>query len=88
MSNQTIIEKSDKGWIIEFPDEFAESVGIEKESIGLLEYKNDKIEVQGCNEHALCASVDLNPVRFGSVHFFLHKQKIMKILLFFLFSRR
>jgi hypothetical protein len=46
MNNQTIIQKSDKGWIIELPDEFAESIGVEKNSIGLLGYKNGKIEVE------------------------------------------
>ncbi len=46
MSNQPIIEKSDKGWIIEFPDEFAETIGVEKKSIGLLGYKNGKVEVE------------------------------------------
>lgn len=46
MSDQTIIEKNEQGWIIEFPDEFAESIGIEKNSIGLLEYKNGRIEVE------------------------------------------
>lgn len=46
MSNQTTIQKSDKGWIIELPDEFAETIGVEKKSIGLLEYKDGKIEVE------------------------------------------
>jgi hypothetical protein len=46
MNNQTIIQKSDKGWIIELPDEFAECIGVEKNSIGLLGYKNGKIEVE------------------------------------------
>jgi hypothetical protein len=46
MSNQTIIQKSDKGWIIELPDEFTESIGIEKNSIGLLGYNDGKIEVK------------------------------------------
>jgi hypothetical protein len=46
MSNQAIIEKSEQGWIVEFPDEFAEAIGVEKNSIGLLEYKNGKIEVE------------------------------------------
>lgn len=46
MSNQTIIQKSDKGWIIELPDEFTETIGIEKNSIGLLGYKDGKIEVE------------------------------------------
>ena len=46
MSDQAIIQKSEIGWIIEIPDEFAEKIGIEKNSIGLLEYKNGKIEVE------------------------------------------
>jgi hypothetical protein len=46
MNNQTIIQKPGKGWIIELPDEFAESIGIERNSIGLLGYKNGKIEVE------------------------------------------
>lgn len=46
MSDQTTIQKSDKGWIIELPDEFAEIIGAEKKSIGLLEYKDGKIEVE------------------------------------------
>ena len=46
MSNQTTIQKSDKGWIIELPDEFTETIGIEKHSIGLLGYKDGKIEVE------------------------------------------
>lgn len=46
MNNQITIQKSDKGWIIELPDEFAESIGVKKNSIGLLGYKNGKIEVE------------------------------------------
>ncbi|MEO8074246.1 MAG: hypothetical protein ABI686_13485 [Acidobacteriota bacterium] len=46
MNNQTTIKKSQIGWIIEIPDEFAEKVGIEKNSIGLLEYKDGKIDVE------------------------------------------
>ncbi len=46
MNNQTTIQKSEIGWIIEIPDEFAEKVGIEKNSIGLLEYKDGKIAVE------------------------------------------
>ena len=46
MSDQTTIQKSDKGWIIVLPDEFAETIGVEKKSIGLLEYKDGKIEVE------------------------------------------
>ncbi|MDQ3132761.1 MAG: hypothetical protein M3Q99_18580 [Acidobacteriota bacterium] len=46
MNNQTVIQKSEKGWIIELPDEFAESIGVEKNSIGLLGYKDGKIEVE------------------------------------------
>ena len=46
MNNQTTIQKSEKGWIIELPDEFAESIGVEKNSIGLLGYKDGKIKVE------------------------------------------
>ena len=46
MNNQMIIQKSAKGWILELPDEFAESIGVEKNSIGLLGYKDGKIEVE------------------------------------------
>lgn len=46
MNEQAVIEKTQRGWIIEFPDEFAESIGVEKNSIGLLGYKNGKIEVE------------------------------------------
>ncbi len=46
MSEQAIIQKSEKGWIIELPDEFAESIGVERNSIGLLDYKDGKIEVE------------------------------------------
>lgn len=46
MSNQATIQKSEKGWIIELPDEFAESIGVEKNSIGLLGYQDGRIEVE------------------------------------------
>ncbi|MCY7347499.1 MAG: hypothetical protein LH614_14945 [Pyrinomonadaceae bacterium] len=46
MNNQITIQKSEKGWILELPDEFAESIGVEKNSIGLLGYKDGKIEVE------------------------------------------
>jgi hypothetical protein len=46
MSEQAIIQKSEIGWIIEIPDEFAEKVGIEKNSIGLLGCRDGKIEVE------------------------------------------
>jgi len=46
MSDQAVIERSARGWIIEFPDEFAAEIGVEKNSIGLLEYKNGKIEIE------------------------------------------
>ncbi len=46
MNNQTTIQKSEIGWIIELPDEFAESIGVEKNSIGLLGCKAGKIEVE------------------------------------------
>jgi hypothetical protein len=45
-SNQATIQKTDKGWIIEIPDEFAENIGIEKKSIGLLSYKDGQIKVE------------------------------------------
>ena len=34
------------GWIIEIPDEFADAIGVEKKSIGLLGYKDGKVEVE------------------------------------------
>lgn len=46
MNEQAVIEKTEQGWIIEFPDEFAELIGVEKNSIGLLGYKNGKIEIE------------------------------------------
>ena len=46
MSNQATIQKTDKGWIIEIPDEFADEFGVKKKSIGLLGYKEGKIEVE------------------------------------------
>lgn len=46
MSNQATFQKSEQGWIIEIPDEFAENIGIEKNSIGLLGYKDGKIVVE------------------------------------------
>lgn len=46
MNNQTIIQKSERGWIIELPDDFTEEIGVNKKSIGLLNYKDGKIEVE------------------------------------------
>ena len=46
MSNQATIQKTDMGWIIEIPDEFADAIGIEKESLGLLQYKDGQIKVE------------------------------------------
>ena len=46
MNNQATIQKSGQQWIIELPDEFAESIGVEKNSIGLLGCKDGKIEVE------------------------------------------
>ncbi len=46
MSKQPTIQKTDKGWIIELPDEFADEIGVEKNSIGLLGCKDGKIEVE------------------------------------------
>ena len=38
------LQKSDKGWIIELPDDFAEEIGVEKGSIAVLYGGNGKIE--------------------------------------------
>lgn len=46
MSEQAVIKKTEQGWIIELPDEFVENIGVEKHSIGLLGYKDGKIEVE------------------------------------------
>lgn len=46
MNEQAIIEKTQGGWIVEFPDEFAESIGVEKNSVGLLQCRDGKIEVE------------------------------------------
>ena len=46
MSEKAAFQKTDKGWIIELPDEFAEAIGVEKNSIGLLGYKDGKVEVE------------------------------------------
>ena len=44
--NKSIILKSEQDWIIEIPDDFAETIGIEKNSMGLLQFKDGKIEVE------------------------------------------
>lgn len=41
-----LIEKSERGWIIELPDDFSQELGVEPESIGLLQVKNGKVEVE------------------------------------------
>jgi len=38
------LQKSDKGWIIELPDDFAAEIGVEKGSIAVLYGGNGKIE--------------------------------------------
>lgn len=39
-------QKSERGWIVELPDDFTELVGAEKDSIGLLQIRDGKIEVE------------------------------------------
>lgn len=46
MNHSPTIQKTDQGWIIEIPDDFADAVGIEKNSIGLLQARNGRIEVE------------------------------------------
>jgi DNA-directed RNA polymerase specialized sigma54-like protein len=44
--NEIIIQKSNKGWIIELPDDFSEEIGVEKGSIALLSGSNGKVETE------------------------------------------
>ncbi len=39
-------EKTERGWIIQLPDEFAEFAGVAKASIGVLQITNGKIEIE------------------------------------------
>ena len=40
------IQKSDKGWIIELPDDFTQEIGVEKGSIAVLSGSEGKIETE------------------------------------------
>jgi len=40
------IQKSNKGWIIELPEDFTEEIGVKKNSIGILQVSDGKIEVE------------------------------------------
>ena len=40
------LQKSDKGWIIELPDDFAQDIGVEKGSIAVLYGNNGKVETE------------------------------------------
>ncbi len=40
------IQKSDKGWIIELPDDFTQDIGVEKGSIAVLYGSNGKVETE------------------------------------------
>ena len=42
--NALTIQKSERGWIIELPDDFAEEIGVEKGSIAILYGGGGKIE--------------------------------------------
>jgi hypothetical protein len=44
--NEIVIEKSDKGWMVELPDDFLQEIGIEKGSIAVLRGSEGKIEVE------------------------------------------
>lgn len=40
------VQKSAKGWIIELPEDFTEEIGAERNSIGILQVSDGKIEVE------------------------------------------
>ena len=44
--NELTIQKSQRGWIIELPDDFAEDIGAEKGSIAILYGGNGSIETE------------------------------------------
>lgn len=46
MNHSPTIQKTERGWIIEIPDDFANATGIERNSIGLLQAREGKIEVE------------------------------------------
>ena len=40
------LQKTDKGWLIELPDEFTSEIGVSRNSIGLLQVNDGRIEVE------------------------------------------
>ena len=44
--SEITIQKSERGWIIELPDDFATDIGAEKGSIAVLYGNNGKIETE------------------------------------------
>jgi hypothetical protein len=46
MNHLSTIQKTEQGWIIEIPDDFADATGIARNSIGLLQAREGKIEVE------------------------------------------
>lgn len=46
MSHTATIKESEKGWLIEIPNDFADATGLPRNSIGLLQARDGKIEVE------------------------------------------
>lgn len=44
--SEITIQKSDKGWIVELPDDFSQEIGVEKGSIAVLRGNKGKIEAE------------------------------------------
>lgn len=44
--SEIIIQKSEKGWIVELPDDFSQEIGVEKGSIAVLRGSEGKIEAE------------------------------------------
>lgn len=44
--NAITLQKSEKGWIIELPDDFTAEIGVTRNSIGLLQVSDGRIEVE------------------------------------------
>jgi hypothetical protein len=44
--NAITIQKSDKGWIIELPDDFTQEIGVAKGSLAVLYGSKGKVETQ------------------------------------------
>lgn len=40
------LQKSEKGWLIELPDDFTAEIGVSRNSIGLLQVSDGRIEVE------------------------------------------